>query len=103
MIIYHTTFHLSHEAFLRGLDFLKTTYIPKAVRSGKLHSPRMMRVLNEDEDVNGVSLSIQFHVEDTDILDEWVSQEGVILQKALAEEFRDEIVGFSTLLEDIDI
>lgn len=103
MIIYHTTFHLSHDAYLRGVDYLKTTYIPNAVRSGKLHTPRMMRVLNEDSDVNGVSLSIQFHVEDTDILDEWISKEGVTLQKALTEKFNDEIAGFSTLLEEVEL
>lgn len=103
MIIYHTTFHLSNEAYLKGIDYLKETYIPDAMRSGILHSPRMMRVLNEDDDVNGVSLSIQFHVEDTDILNEWISKEGIVLQKALTEKFNDEIAGFSTLLEVVDL
>ena len=103
MVIFHTTFHLSGESYLRGLDYLKSTYIPDAVRSGKLHSPRMMRVLNEDSDVNGVSLSVQFSVADMGVFGEWHSKEGVGLQKALTEKFSDEIVGFSTFLEDIEL
>ena len=103
MIIFHTTFHLSGEVFLRGLDYLKSDYIPAAVRSGKLCNPRMMRVINEDADVNGISLSVQFSVADMDVFNDWVSQEGVALQRAIAKKFSDEVVGFSTFLEEIDL
>ena len=103
MIIYHTTFHLSNEAYLKGVDYLKSIYIPGAVRSGKLHSPRMTRVLNEDADVNGVSLSVQFNVSDMNVFNEWVSKEGATLQKAMTDKFNDEIAGFSTFLEEIDL
>ena len=103
MIIYHTTYHLSNEVFLKGLDYLKTIYVPAATRSGQLFKPRMQRVMNEDADVNGVSLSIQFCVADVEALNEWIRKEGVGLQKELVEKFNDEIVCFSTLLEEIDI
>ena len=103
MIIYHTTYHLSNEVFMKGLDYLKAIYIPAATRSGKLFSPRMHRVLNEDPDVNGVSISIQFSAADINILNEWIYKEGVVLQKAMVEKFNDEVVCFSTLLEEIDL
>ncbi|MDR1523881.1 MAG: DUF4286 family protein [Tannerella sp.] len=103
MIIYHTTFHLSGEIYLKGLDYLKSVYVPAAMRSGKLHSPRMQRVLNEDGETNGVSLSVQFSVSGRDVLDEWINKEGIALHKSLMEKFSDEIAGFSTLLEEIDL
>ena len=103
MVIFHTTFHLSNESYLRGLDYLKSTYIPGAVRSGKLHNPRMMRVLNEDNDVNGISLSVQFSVADMDVFGEWHGKEGLELQKDMSKKFSDEIAGFSTFLEDIEL
>jgi hypothetical protein len=103
MIIYHTTFHLADEIYLKGMDYLKNVYIPAATRSGKLHSPRMQRVLNEDGEVNGVSLSVQFSMSGRNVLDEWVNKEGMALHKALMEKFGDEITGFSTLLEEIDL
>ena len=103
MVIFHTTFHLSNETYIRGLNYLKSTYIPDAVRSGILHSPRMMRVINEDADVNGVSLSVQFSVADMDVFEEWAGKEGVALQTAISEKFSDDITGFSTFLEEIDL
>lgn len=101
MIIYHTTFHLSNEVYQEGFNYLRSSYIPDALRSGKLHHPRMMRVLDEDRDVNGVSLSVQFQVADTDVLEEWIQSEGVTLLNAMREAFKDEIVCFSTLLEEL--
>jgi hypothetical protein len=101
MIIYHTTFHLSDEIYPKGLDYLKTVYIPAATRGGKLYSPRMQRVLDEDGETNGVSISMQFSVSGRDVLDEWMNEEGIPLHKSMMEKFRDGIVGFSTLLEKI--
>ena len=101
MIIYHTTYHLSNEAYLTGVDFFKSVFIPVATHSGKLFGPRMMRVLNEDPEVNGVSLSLQFCVDDITTLEEWMSDEGQALHKMLTDKFIDEITGFSTLLEEV--
>ena len=103
MIIYHTTYHLTNEAYSKGLDFFKSELIPAALRSGKLYNPRIMRVLNEDTDVNGVSLSIQFCVDNISTLNDWMAEEGRELQKAISDKFNDEIVGFSTLLEEIPL
>ena len=103
MVIFNTTFHLSNEIYLRGLEYLKSTYIPDALRNGMLHSPRIMRVIDEDADSNGVSLSVQFSVADMDIFEEWAVKEGAALQLTISEIFNDEITGFSTFLEEIDL
>ena len=103
MIIYHTTYHLTNEAYPKGLDFLKTELIPAAMHSGKLYNPRIMRVLNEEADVNGVSLSIQFSVESMSTLEEGMAEEGKTLYKTMTDLFSDEIVRFSTLLEEIKL
>lgn len=103
MILYHITFHLSNEVYLRGLQYLKSTYIPGAMRTGLLHSPRMIRVLDENADVNGVSLSVQFRCTAYDDLDAWIHTEGISLLQAMRELFGDEIVAFSTLLDEVDL
>ena len=103
MVIFNTTFHLSNEVYLRGLDYLRTIYIPQVMRSGKLHSPRMMRVVDESDDVKGVSLSVQFSVADMDVFEEWAYKEGAALQKAIIERFNAEVVCFSTILEEIEL
>ncbi|MDR0395053.1 MAG: DUF4286 family protein [Tannerella sp.] len=103
MIIYHTTFHLSDEIYPEGLNYLKAAYIPAATRSGVLHSPKMQRVLNEENEGGGVSLSVQFLVADTKLLEDWMNKEGSRLQQAMMEKFQDQIAGFSTLLEEIEL
>ena len=103
MIIYHTTYHLTNEVYQKGLDFFKSEFIPAATRSRILFDPRIMRVLNEEAGVNGVSLSIQFCVDNISVLDEWMAEEGRVLNKVLTNKFNDEIVGFSTLLEEIQL
>jgi hypothetical protein len=63
----------------------------------------MQRILNEENEGNGVSLSVQFSVEDTKCLEEWMSKEGIRLRKNMTEKFRDQIAGFSTLLEEMEL
>lgn len=103
MIIYHTTFHLSDEIYLRGLDYLRTVYIPSVTRSEILHSPKMQRVLDKEGDGNGVSLSVQFYVENEEILEDWMYKEGIKLQEEMMEKFQDQLAGFTTLLEVIEL
>jgi hypothetical protein len=85
------------------MDYLKTVYIPAVIHSEILHSPKMHRVLNDENDSDGVSLSVQFLVEDTAILEEWMHKEGVKLQQEMGEKFQDQVAGFSTLLEVIEL
>jgi hypothetical protein len=68
-----------------------------------LHSPKMQRLLNEEKDGNGVSLAVQFLVEDTTRLEDWMNKEGTRLQRKMMEKFQDQIAGFSTLLEEIEL
>jgi hypothetical protein len=103
MILYHITFHLSDEIYREGLTYLKTVYIPAVTRSGTLHSPRMQRVLDDENDGRGISLSVQFLVENTAILEDWMNREGFRLQEEMTEKFRDQILGFSTLLEVMEL
>lgn len=102
MIVYNTTFHVDKEILEECLAFLREHYIPKAAKSGFLHSPRLMRVMNQGED-EGVSLSVQFHVKNVDTLNYWLQKEGAAIHKALTGRFGQRLVGFSTLLEEIDL
>jgi hypothetical protein len=101
MIIYHTTFHISHDSYIEGLEFLKKTFIPAAVKSGIIHSPRIQKVLDDNED--GVSVSIQFKVADRDTLEGWFHKEGGRLHDDITNKYNDNILFFSTLLEEIDL
>lgn len=102
MIIYNTTFHIHQDILDECLAYLKSDYIPKAARSGILRTPRLRRVLQSANE-EGESYSIQFHTDDIDSLNRWIREEGAALQQALINRYREKIVGFSTLLEEITL
>jgi hypothetical protein len=101
MIVYNTTFHVEDEILAESINYLKSEYIPFAVRSGLLIQPVLLRVLQDAE--AGTGLCVQFRVQDQDTLHNWVRQDGMELQRKLAERFGNKMPGFSTLLEEINL
>lgn len=103
MLVFYTTFHLSHKKYEEGLAYLRTVYIPAAIRSGLLRSPRLQRVVHEMEGAEGVSVSVQFGVSDEKTLQAWMRDEGTVLHQELIARFGEEMAGFSTLLEELEL
>ena len=58
-------------------------------------------VFYETEDAT--SYSVQFHVKNPETLEYWMQSEGRDLQQELVNRFGAKLVGFSTLLEEIDL
>jgi len=101
MIVYNTTFHIEKDILEESLVYLKEQYIPKAIASGFMQHPCLRRVMHTAED-EGISFSVQFHVKNVDTLNFWMQNEGSVIHKELVSRFGNKIVGFTTLLEEID-
>lgn len=101
MIVYNTTFHIENGTQDEALEYLKKSYISKAIASGFLLQPCLRRVMQAESE-EGVSFCVQFHVKNMDTLNYWLQNEGAALHKDLVNRFGHKIAGFSTLLEDID-
>jgi len=101
MIIYNTTFHVEDDILTESIEYLKSEYVPNAIRSGLLIQPVLQRVLQDVE--AGVSLCVQFRVKNEETLHEWIKKEGGELQHQLVKRFGNKMVGFSTLLDEIDL
>lgn len=102
MIIYNTTFHIQKEIVAECLEYLKNTYIPNAIEGKLLSEPCLRRILHS-EDEEGENYSVQFNTKDMNTLNKWIQSEGAALQQELVKRYKEKIVGFSTLLEDIDL
>ena len=102
MIIYNTTFHIHKDVLDECLNYLKDSYIPRELENGLLYDPYLRRILDSAND-EGESFSVQFHTRDLDSLNEWVRRSGAELQKDLVGRYKEKVVGFSTLLEDIEL
>lgn len=83
------------------LNWIKEVYIPTALHREELSEPQLCRIMIEDEH-EGESYSLQFHVKDKMSLSRWYAELGNDLAYALTEKFKDQVVGFTTLLEVIE-
>jgi len=101
MIVYNTTFHVEDDILTESIEFLKSEYIPCAIRNGLLVNPLLQRVMQNVE--AGTSLCVQFRVKDEKTLHDWIREEGAELQRKLVVRFGNKMAGFSTLLEEIDL
>lgn len=102
MIIYNTTFHIDNDSHHEFIDYLKKEFIPQSLASGLLTRARLSRILSQHVD-EGESYSLQYHVKDNATLNEWITKEGQALQQSLVLKFKEKVVGFTTLLEEVEL
>lgn len=102
MIIFNTTYHTEHLVSDECLNFFKNEYIPKALESGLLTSPALSKVhISHGE--SGITYALQFKVEDLQKLEQWVDETGEGLKADLLRKFGNQVAGFSTLLEEVEL
>jgi hypothetical protein len=101
MIVYNITFHIYKDILDDALLYLTKIYMPEVIAGGFLHQPYLRRILQTEEDA-GESYAVQFHVKNIDTLNYWLEKEGNVIHQALLERFGDKVVGFTTLLEEVD-
>ncbi len=102
MIVFNTTYHADNARKKEFIEWLKAVYIPTVLEHGALQEPRLTRIFAEDES-GGTSLSLQFNAPDTDTLECWHRECGEALFDEMRKKFNDQVLGFSTLLEVIDL
>ena len=102
MIIYNTTYHVEASLAEAFIVWLRTDYIPAALRREELSEPQLCRVMSESED-SVIRFKLQFHVTDTGHLNRWYEECGFVLAEEMKRRFADRVVGFTTLLEVIDL
>ena len=102
MVTINTTFHVEDKINLVFIDYMKSTYIAEAITDKLLTNARMCKV-HSQEIPEGHSYSVQFTFESLGDLENWDKTKGKKLNEELVKKFQDEIAGFSTLLEEIEL
>ncbi len=100
MLIYNTTYHLEEKDENNFVIWVKESYIPKVLELKMLMNPRFCKVLSHKDD--GVSFSLQWEVESSEILHRWYREQGNQMSVELTSVFKDRLVGFSTILEIVE-
>ena len=102
MIIYNTTFNVPENLQTEFLDFMRNEYIPQVIQSDILKEPRLSRIFGREDD-DGYSFALEFKADNIQDLEEWNKKEGKKLYFKVLTKFRQNILGFATLMQPINL
>ncbi|MDO5570528.1 MAG: DUF4286 family protein [Bacteroidales bacterium] len=101
MIIFNTTFSVDNASIEEFIDFVKQIYVVKAIETGELTRPRLVKILTENAESS--SIALQFEVKEPEHLDNWYDSTGDSLNEILVNQFGDKVLGFSTIMEEVEL
>lgn len=101
MLVFNTTYSVPNGDARNFVIWIHQAYLPKVAEGGLLTRPRLLRVLNHNDEETEC-FSLQFDVESSATLHKWYSAQGQELQQEMQKMFNGQVVGFSTLMEIID-
>lgn len=102
MIIYNTTFSVPKELKNDFLNFIREEYVPEALKSKHIKDPRLSRVYSSSEE-SSFSYALEFKAETVDDLEKWNFITGKRLYFRLMKKFKQNVLGFSTVLKPLSI
>ena len=100
MIIYNVTINIEESISQEWLYWMEKTHIPEVMNTGMFVSAKMTRVMVEEQ-MGGITYSIQYSCESKSKLDEYQIQFAQKLQQKHTQKFKGKFVAFRTLLEVI--
>jgi hypothetical protein len=101
MYIYNITTHIQESAEKEWLVWMQNTHIPEMLDTGKFLSAKMCKVLVE-EDLGGMTYSVQYTVENRDILEDFHKTDAVLMKNKTNAKFAGQFVYFETEMQLID-
>ena len=98
MYIYNVTTNIEESIHDDWLKWMKEVHIPDVLATGKFLSAKMAKVLVE-EDLGGITYSVQFTTVDKEMLDSYYKDDADRLREAATKLFAGNFVSFRTELE----
>jgi len=101
MLIFNTTYLVSDNVQGAWLLWVREQHIPFMLQFNPFSNPQVAKVI-ADEEQEGTSYSVQFHVPDMETLMLWKERFGLAFQENCAHQFGTEAIYFSTVLEIVE-
>lgn len=102
MILFNTTYTMPNSDARNFVIWAHEVCLPKAQADGRLSKGRVLRVLSH-HDQESECFCMQFEVEDNMQLHQWYVHQGALLEQELKRLFDGRVLGFSTLMESVEI
>lgn len=100
MLIYNVTINIDTSVHGPWLEWMRDRHIPDMLATGKFSHAKMGRVLVEEE-MGGITYSIQYTVQDRATLEAYYREDADRLREQAQRRFPDQFVAFRTELEVI--
>ena len=100
MLSYNVTINIDESVHDQWLDWMKDKHLPDMLATGKFSHAKMVRVLVE-EDLGGVTYSVQYTTQDRSTLDAYYKEDAERLRGDAQKMFPNKFVAFRTELEVI--
>ena len=101
MYVYNITTNIQENAEKEWLSWMQNTHIPEMLDTGKFLSAKMCKVLVE-EDLGGITYSVQYTVENRDILEDFHKTDATRMKNKTNAKFAGQFVYFETEMQLID-
>ena len=101
MIVYNTTYTMPMDDARDFVIWVTQSIMPRVAENSLLSRPRLLRILSH-HDQETECMSLQFETESSATLHRWYTQQGAALQQELVKMFEGRIVGFSTIMEEVE-
>ncbi len=102
MLIYNVTINVEESVKDTWVTWMMNTHIPDVLATGKFLEATMTRVL-VDEEMGGITYSVQFKVKDRETLDLYYQNDAERLRNDTIKLFGNSLVAFRTELEVVAI
>lgn len=100
MLIYNVTINIDRSVHNEWLSWMKETHIPDVLSTGKFSKAKMCKVLVE-EDMGGVTYSIQYTTKSREALEAYYKEDADRMRGEAMKYFSNKFVAFRTELEII--
>jgi hypothetical protein len=100
MIIYNVTINIHESVHDQWMDWMQHKHIADVLATGKFTHARMVKVL-VDEEMGGVTYSVQFTADNRELLDRYYNEDAPRLREEGLKLFGDKMLAFRTELEHI--
>ncbi len=101
MYVYNITTNIQETVENDWLSWMQNTHIPEMLETGKFLSAKMCKVLVE-EDMGGVTYSVQYTTEDKETLENYHQTDAILLKNKANAKFAGQFVYFETEMLLID-
>lgn len=101
MILYNITFKIEEKVANDWLSFMKDDYLPLIFKTGYIESYKILKLLNDEYSEDGVTYTVQFHLENMAQLTNYQALYEEPLEEKLHKNFGGKFVFFKTWLKEV--